>query len=70
MVRTALLTSGLRGSMRSVAFGRCGGAGGKLSLWVVEIRSGIGIVGVKRRDAGRRVQRKLWESDVVGGLWR
>ena len=70
MVSTALLTSELRGRMKGVAFARCGGAGGKLSLWVVEIRSGIGIVGVKRRDAGRRVQREFWESGVVGGLRR
>ena len=70
MISTALLTSELRGRMKGIAFARCGGAGGKLSLWVVEIRSGIGIVGVKRRDAGRRVQREFWESDVVGGLRR
>ena len=70
MVSTTLLTSELRGKMKGVAFGRCGGVGGKLSLWVVEIRSGIRIVRVKRRDTGRRVQREFWESGVVGGLRR
>ena len=38
-------------------------SGRQIVAVVVDIRRGIGIVVVKRRDAGRRVQREFWEGD-------
>ena len=40
-------------------------SGRQIVAAVVEIRNGIEIVVVKRRDAGRRVQREFWEDGVV-----
>ena len=40
-------------------------SGRQIVAVVVDIRIGIGIVVVKRRDAGRRVQREFWGGDVV-----
>ena len=40
-------------------------SGSQIVTVVVDIRTGIGIVAVKRRDAGRRVQRDFWEGNVV-----
>lgn len=59
-VSTAILTSQLRASMRSVALARCGGAGGKLSLWL----NSIEIVVIRHRDTGGRVQREFWKVRV------
>ena len=40
-------------------------SGRQIVAVVVDIRRGMGIVMVKCRDAGRRVQREFWEGDVV-----